>query len=332
MPPSTAGAAARLAADRAHAAGVDPAPLLRKAGLPLGPIQDRNVRIDATAQISFLNLVAEALPDELLGFHLAEGFELREAGLLYFVLASSATLGEALARAERYSTIANEGILLRYGLGEDLHVRYSYVGMPRHADRHQMEFWATALVRICRRLTGIGLNPIRISLDHPRCGASDRLATYFGCEVTFAAGLDEVAFPRNAAPLALAGAEPYLNELLVRYCEDALAQRGRILSPIRTGAENAIAPLLPHGKARADEVARVLGMSRRTLARRLAAEDLSFARIQDDMRRDLARQYLKDATLSVSQVAWLVGFQEVGAFTHAFRRWTGLTPTEARRR
>jgi AraC-like DNA-binding protein len=141
---------------------------------------------------------------------------------------------------------------------------------------------------------------------------------------------DDVAFARGASQRRLVGAEPYLNELLVGYCEEALSRRSRQASPIRASVENALAPLLPHGKAHADFVARTLGMSERTLARRLAAENLTFLGIREEMRQDLARHYLADASLSISRIAWLLGFQEVSAFTHAFRRWTGQTPTQMR--
>jgi AraC-like DNA-binding protein len=87
---------------------------------------------------------------------------------------------------------------------------------------------------------------------------------------------------------------------------------------------------LPHGTARADEIARKFGMSQRTLARRLALERLTFAGILDDLRSDLARRYLDDAHLTISQIAWLLGYQEASAFTHAFKRWTGKTPREMR--
>jgi AraC-like DNA-binding protein len=330
MLPSASGTVARLAFAKAAAAGLDTGPLLRKAGLTASQIQDRQARVDAADQIAFLNLVAAALPDELLGFHLAEAFDLREAGLLYFVLASSATLGEALTRAERYSTITNEGVRLRCQEGSDLSLRYSYVGVSRYTDRHQVEFWARTFVRLCRTLTGADLRPIRVSFAHPRCGASGELEAFFGCEVAFTADHDDVAFARGASQLRLVGAEPYLNELLVGYCEEALSRRSRQASPIRASVENALAPLLPHGKARADLVARTLGMSERTLARRLAAENLTFLGIREEMRQDLARHYLADASLSISHIAWLLGFQEVSAFTHAFRRWTGQTPTQMR--
>ena len=83
----------------------------------------------------------------------------------------------------------------------------------------------------------------------------------------------------------------------------------------RVGLENAIVPLLPHGKARVDEVARRLGMSTRTLARRVASEGLTFAGVLSELRADLAKRYLREEALPISQIAWLLGYQEVSAFT-----------------
>jgi AraC-like DNA-binding protein len=330
MPPGAAGLVTRLALARVSAADLDPDPLLCKACLSLSQLQDRDARLDAASQIAFLNLVAEALPDELLGFHLAEAFDLREADLLYFVLASSATLGEALARAERYSTITNEGVRLQYREHSDLRVRYSNVGVARHTDRHQVEFWTRALVRICQALTGTTIRPIRVTFAHPRCGASSELEAFFGCEVAFASEHDDVVFARGASQLRLVNADPYLNELLVRSCEEALSHQAHLASSIRVRVENTLAPLLPHGKVYASEVAKALGMSERTLARRLAAEDLTFLAVLEDMRKALALHYLADVSLSISRIAWLLGYQEVSGFTHAFRRWTGQAPTQIR--
>jgi AraC-like DNA-binding protein len=332
MPPTAGGGIARLAMARATAAGVEPEPLLRAADLSPTEVEDRDARLSVQSQVTLLNLVADALPDEALGFHLGERFELREIGLLYYVLASSASLGEALARTERYSTVTNEGIKVLCRQADDLCVRVSYVGVPRHADRHQMEFWVTAFVRVCRRLTDTSLRPVRISLAHPRCGSSGELDTFFGCKVVFGAESDEIAFARGASQLPLVGADPYLSELLVRNCEEILAGRPTPVTLMQARVENAIAPLLPHGRAHMTEIAQTLGMSRRTLARRLAAEGVSFTGILEEMRKDLALRYLEDANLSISQIAWFVGFQEVSAFTSAFKRWTGTTPTQVRMR
>src|SRR5258707_7445293 len=95
-PPSATGSIARLAYEKAKGAGVSPELLLKKAGLTLHQIEDPGVRLRVRNQISFLNLAADALQDNLLGFHLAQTPDLREIGLLYYVLASSKLLNEAL--------------------------------------------------------------------------------------------------------------------------------------------------------------------------------------------------------------------------------------------
>ncbi|MGB8756162.1 MAG: helix-turn-helix transcriptional regulator, partial [Pseudolabrys sp.] len=125
-------------------------------------------------------------------------------------------------------------------------------------------------------------------------------------------------------------ADPALNKLLIKYCEEARSLRHACPGTFRVGLENAIVPLLPHGKARVDEVARRLGMSTRTLARRVASEGLTFAGVLSELRADLAKRYLREEALPISQIAWLLGYQEVSAFTHAFKRWTGKPPSEAR--
>ena len=102
------------------------------------------------------------------------------------------------------------------------------------------------------------------------------------------------------------------------------------VSHLRTTVENAISSLLPHGRVVVDDVARSLGMSKRTLARKLSDEGLNFTEILQQLRRDLAVRYLDDRKLHVSKIAWLLGFHEVSAFTHAFKRWTGKTPRQMR--
>ena len=81
---------------------------------------------------------------------------------------------------------------------------------------------------------------------------------------------------------------------------------------------------------RSEDVARSLGMSKRTLARKLSDEGLNYSEILERLRRDLAVRYLSDRKLHVSKIAWLLGFNEVSAFTHTFKRWTGKTPSEMR--
>jgi AraC-like DNA-binding protein len=253
--------------------------------------------------------------------------DLREVGLLYYVVASSRNLDDALRRAARYSGLANEGVRLTYRRQHNTaSIRFHHVGVARAADRHQIECFATLLFRTCRQISGHRLTPERIGFVHRRSGLPTGLQAFFGCAVKFGSSVDEVVYAASAAALPVVGADPFLNALLERYCEQATAERRLHSGDWRTKVENALAPLLPHGEARAQDVCRELGVSLRTLSRRLDAEGLTFAKVVDDLRRDLAAQYLREPDLPISEIAWLLGYQRGSSFNHAFKRWTGSTP------
>jgi AraC-like DNA-binding protein len=187
-----------------------------------------------------------------------------------------------------------------------------------------------AVLRLCRMLTGHNLVPQHFWIAHYRSGATSEMTRFVGTKVEFGADTDEFALNLDARALPLNHSDPYLNDLLLKYCEAALADRRGDTSQLRTRVENAISSLLPHGRVLVEDVARSLGMSERTLARKLSDEGLNFTEILQQLRRDLAVRYLDDPKLHVSKIAWLLGFHEVSAFTHAFKRWTGKTPREMR--
>lgn len=328
--PSAAGAMSRLVGAKLREANIPLSPLLAKAGLTVEQIDDDSARLKAGSQIKFVALAATALQDDLLGVHVSLDFELRRTGLYYYVLASSENIGDALQRAERYSRIVNEGAALSCSTAGDVAIRISYVGVDRRLDRHQIEFWLVSFVRLFRQLVDRRLVPSRVRLAHHRAQTPPELRSLLGCEVEFDAEIDEIVFPAPVRLMPVGSADHYLNELLIKYCEEALAHRGTGHSALRTDVEKAIATLLPHGKAQAAEVARRLGMSSRTLTRRLAAEGLTFSGILEEQRIDLARHYLGESRLPISQIGWLLGYRELSAFTHAHKRWTGTTPKQSR--
>jgi AraC-like DNA-binding protein len=330
--PTATGGIARLAYARAKEAGVELEPILKKAHLALHDIENPDARLRVRDQIRFLNLVAAAVQDDFLGFHLAQPFDLRELGWLYYVVASSETLGDALKRGARYSSIVNEGIALKYIENGDVATTIDYVGVSRHLDRQQMEFLMTTVVRLCRQLTGYRLMPSRVRFTHHRENVSPEFVEFFGNDVEFGAATDQIAFATTVKTMPVVSADPYLSKLLISYSDEALSRRPASRSSFRSSVENTIVPLLPHGKGRAGEIAPRLGLSQRTFARRLSLEGHTFSEVLEKLRSDLAERYLTDESLSISKIAWLLGYQEVSAFTHAFKRWTGTTPREARSR
>ncbi len=328
--PTAQGGLSRLAIARLESAGVPVAPLLRRAGLTPEVIADLEERLSVRSQITLLDEAAIALQDDCLGFTLARDFDPRALGLLYYVMASSQTLGDALKRVARYSQTTNEALVVRYREGNRLIIDLSYSGVPRHSDRHQIEFCMFAVLRICRALTGLNLVPQHFSIAHHRSAGTAEMARFVGTKVEFGADTDEFSLNANARELPLIHADPYLNNLLLKSCEAVLTDRKGNESELRTTVENAISSLLPHGRVVVDDIARSLGMSKRTLARRLSDEGLNFTEVLQQLRHDLAVRYLDDPKLHISKIAWLLGFNDVSAFTHSFKRWTGKTPSQMR--
>src|SRR5580704_12870870 len=328
--PTATGGIARHAYARLKRSGIETQGLLKQSGLDVSQIEDDDMRIKVYEQIKFLDLAAKVLNDELLGFNIAQEFDLRELGLLYYVMASSDTLGDALQSAARYSIIMNEGVKLIYQGNHEVAMVFEYTGVARHPDRHQIEFFITTLVRLCRQLTGRNLELSRVSLVHQRNAYTVELDRFFFCRVIFNDVADGISFPGTVKTLPITSVDPYLNRLLMRYCEEARSAKLIRRGDFRLLVENAIAPLLPHGKAQISEISRKLGLSKRTIARQLAFEGVTFTVVLDSLRYELAKRYLQENHLSISEIAWLLGYRESSAFSHAFKRWDGRTPKEFR--
>jgi AraC-like DNA-binding protein len=318
-----------MACAKLRAAGLPLAPLLEKAGLTAAEIEDASRWIEVSAQVKFLKIAADALQDDLLGFHLSQDFDLREIGLLYYIMSSSDSFADAMSNGERYTRIVNEGIGIKFDASRVV-ITLGCAGAGRLSDRHQFEFWMFSIVRICRQITGSRLAPRQFRFRHFREATPPECRAFLGCEVTYGADVDEIILPAQVNTLPMIGTDPYLHEMLVQYADEALANRTPERTSVRSKVEHVIGPLLPNGKAKASTIAKELGVSHRTLARLLAAEGQTFSGILDQNKADLAKSYLTHGDLSISQIAWLLGYREVSTFTHAFKRWYGITPSELR--
>jgi len=132
--------------------------------------------------------------------------------------------------------------------------------------------------------------------------------------------------------LPLITADPKLLRVLRPYCDAAAKERNIKPGTLRSAVEGEVEKLLPHGKAKAENVAEALALSLRTLGRRLADEGTTYGEVVDQLRKSLATQYLNDPGMSLGQIAWLLGYEGSTSFNHAFKRWTGRSPSVDRNR
>ena len=221
--PTATGGIARLACVRLRDFGKDEGPILAQTGATPKQAYNDSIRLEASRQIEILNLAAQELGDELLGFHLGRNFALREIGLVYYVIASSEQLADAFRNAERYSGIVNDGIRLHFRQDDRAAaIALDFVNVDRHSDRHQVEFWLVTIMRICRQITETRLAPRHLRFRHNRDALPAEFRTFFGTEVEFGTGADEIVFPAHVASLPVVRRDNYLNDLLRRYADDAV--------------------------------------------------------------------------------------------------------------
>ena len=115
-----------------------------------------------------------------------------------------------------------------------------YVDVDRQSDRHQIEFWLVTLVRICRKVTDTRLAPHHLRIRHRRDETPAEMRSFFGCDVEFGAASDEIIFPAPVASLPIVGSDNYLNDLLLRYAEEALADRPQERASLRSAVERSL--------------------------------------------------------------------------------------------
>src|SRR3954454_7143732 len=198
--PRATGGIARLACARLREVGKDVAAVLAEVGAKPEQVNDDAVQLEVPKQIRIVELAAEELKDGILGFHLARHFDLREIGLVYYVIASSERLADALLNGRRYCSIVNEGIRLDVRLDDrTVAIALDYVDVDRHSDRHQIEFWLVTVMRICRQVTDTRLAPRHVSIRHRNDKMPAEFRSFFGCDVEFGASSDEIIFPASVS-------------------------------------------------------------------------------------------------------------------------------------
>jgi AraC-like DNA-binding protein len=307
-------------------------PLLRRAGLSEYDFDDPQVRVPAASQGEFLEYAAEATGDTAFGLHLGEHANPRKTGLLFYTASAAESFGEMLPLLLRYSRLVNESLRLKLvRQSEGIIVEFCFAGVSQQRVRQNTEFWLGMIVKGTRGITGHCVRPTRVAFPHVHSVDLRQFERFCGCPVEFGAPSGQLAFSNETLALPLITNDPHLLKMLRPFADEAATARSSPTGSIRASVENEVQRLLPLGQARMETVAKALALSVRTLSRKLSAEGTTFIEIVDQLRRSLADEYLKEAGITVAQAAWQLGYESPTSFNHAFKRWTGYSPTAARR-
>lgn len=259
-----------------------------------------------------------------------ESLPLGSLGFAEYYAMTSSTLREALGRVVRVFRTLAECIDLDF-VEEDDRALFVHREMarPRFSARLAETFFAVVAHR-CRIYVGEPFALLEARFIHPRDEAHPELARVLGLEPRFGEDYDALVFPREILDLPLRTTDRLASDVLDRTFQDLERRVTRVSLPTRV--LEALRGALSRGDARLDCVAKTLGLSGRTLQRRLEAEGSSFHTLLEQCRKEQALVLLGDRDLPVKAVSHALGYADPSVFFRAFRRWTGTSPAAYRLR
>jgi len=234
-----------------------------------------------------------------------------------------------LQRLERYGRVLGEKALLRLTNTRDgLRLVYDHRRRDPVLRAIGTDFALSLIVDMCRMNYGASLRPVEVRLSRARPGDTEPYRHFYGCPIHFEANEDSFLLTSRAADEPLPTANRQLAGTLDGILTAQLAALDKSNIPAR--CKSNLLDQFTSGELSEEEMAKQLHMSRRTLQRKLAESDTTYQKLVDDTRRDLALRYMEDPRKTITDVTFLLGFSGQSAFTRAFKRWTGMSPTTYR--
>jgi AraC-like DNA-binding protein len=299
---------------------------LASVGLTRADLENPELRVSHYAADRLIRNSTRAYPD--FGLIAAEHLLPVHLDIVEYSARSQPTLRGALEHAIRYYALLHDGFEASFLLDDQSATFRVGFGALVLADA-VYEFVLAVHVMAARRMTGKpDLNPAAVHFKHPRPENIARHEKLFRCPVLFGQPQTALVYPRNYLELPLVAADSGLAQLLERHASEQLQRLGRS-ALLRERVREFVRQDLT-GKLTAEHMAKRLGMSPRTLHRRLVDEGITYRALVDDVRREMALHCLRDPQLSIGEVGYLLGFTTSAAFHRAFRRWTGTTATQYR--
>jgi len=327
-PTIVAGLVAR-AIHTAVSCGLDRDALLAELEVDPAVLEDRDNRLPVETFARAWHLMNARLPGRVLALDWITSWKVTDAGVLGYVLLQLQTVEEAMLASTRYAHLVNQGAQARLRKDQPTSRMGFELAPSLIATQHVGETMMASLALFLRGVVGQSFSPVAVRFPHPPTGRTPALERYFGAPVLHEQEETSLEVPTEILASPLPNADPVLGGYL-RKQADLLVER--VAGPREVSRECArrIAERLGQGEPSQTSIAKQMGMSERTLQRRLQAEGTTFNGLLDESRRTIAFSYLADRKLAAYEVSFLLGYAEPATFFRAFKRWTGQTPQQYR--
>jgi AraC-like DNA-binding protein len=315
-------------AEAARSLGLDPYHMLRRAGLPVAALEHPDYQIPADRVQVLLADSARSANSEEFGLLVGRAFKLSMKGPLGLLMREQPNVRSAVEVLQRYLRYQNDNVEIRTEVsGGGLMIVPELISPRTRISRHMVDLTVAMYVEIFRGLLGDTWMPVRVAMARPPPEDQGPYRAILGA-VQFAASFTGFLMSRDDLATSLGQSDPQMAKEIARYIEASAAPQ------VASASETVVAlihRLLPDGDCNVDRVAQHLGVDRRTVHRRLAAEGKSFTQLLESARRDVATWQLSHSDQPLSEVTALVGFSSLSTFSRWFRAAYGMQPSEFRR-
>lgn len=307
--------------------GHDAEPIFLEAGIEREMLLKPDIRIPHATADSLWSKVNEIIEDPCFGLRGVKFWHPSHFNALGHAWLASSTLRKALERSARYAHLLGEDRETRLeDTIEGLTVTLSSSLEPPAF----MDLTMSILMSACRLNYGPDLSPVVVYFIHSKPACAEEYYSYFNTTVKFNADNDSFTLPADAIDMRLPIGNPHLAELNDQYIISYLS--GLDKNDIAQRVKGTITDMLSSGGVCDEIVAKKLNMSTRSLQRKLQGVDTSFGRLLDEVRQEIAEHYIHDSTVSLTEIAFILGYSVYTSFSRAYKRWTGISPGEGRRK
>ncbi len=308
---------------------IDPKPLFLEMGVNPDLMKQSGMRYKLNNIRDLWQKASEVIDDPCFGLRAAELWHPSNFSALGYAMLASHSIRTALERMDRYYRVISDEQILELTDTED-GLTLTLVFSNRLHDIQDRNIALLAIIlSICRVNYAEELAPVSVTFTHPEPSCSAKFFEFFKCPVYFESPTNSLTLSPKSVDEILPGSNPELADLNDQVMIEYLAELDQ--NNLAQRVKATILDQLPSGNVTDESVSRDLFMSARKLQRQLESAGTTFYTLMNETREDLAKKFLRDQDMSITEIAFLLGFSESSSFSRAFKRWTGVSPNQYRK-
>lgn len=297
-------------------------------------LDNANGRIPGEQFQRLIKALLEASHDPLLGLNSSLHVQPGSYSVLGYITMSCASIGDAIERIPTYERLVGDmGVTHIEKNKKSIFLNWRCAYTDEYVRQHMIDNVLASWTNFARWLANQDASPecILLEREKPETAAEvKQYETFFQCPVKFSQSKSGVELAKDLLRTPLRQPDLLLLKTLESHASQQISELENDLGSFSLKVAHAIKKQLNMGQARKELIADEFGLSTRTLQRKLVAEGTSYQALADEIRLDMAKQFLNDSKLAIQDIAYNLGFSDSGSFHRRFKQWTGLTPGEFR--